>query len=56
MFGLVLMSFHFIHIYKPDEFIQSNRKRYIIDNGFISEAISMERLIFQGCPISPILF
>ena len=34
----------------------SNRKSYIINNGFISEAISMERGIFQGCPISPLLF
>ena len=34
----------------------SNRKSYIINIGFISEAISMEKGIFQGCPISPLLF
>ena len=31
-----------------------NRKTY--NNGFISEEISMDRGIFQGCPISPLLF
>ena len=34
----------------------SNRKTYIKNNGFISEEISMDRGIFQGCPISPLLF
>ena len=33
-----------------------NRKTYIKNNGFISEAINMDRGIFQGCPISPLLF
>ena len=33
-----------------------NRKSYISNNGFLSEGIDMERGIFQGCPISPLLF
>ena len=33
-----------------------NKKSYISNNGFLSEGIDMERCIFQGCPISPLLF
>ena len=32
------------------------RKSYICNNGFLSKGICMERGIFQGCPISPLLF
>ena len=34
----------------------NKRKSYIRNNGFISETINMDRGIFQGCPISPLLF
>jgi len=34
----------------------TNRKSYIINNGFMSEAVNLDRGIFQGCPISPLLF
>ena len=33
-----------------------NRRSYISNNGFLSNRICMERGIFQGCPISPLLF
>lgn len=33
-----------------------NRRSYVINNGFLSDPIPMERGIFQGCPISPLLF
>ena len=36
--------------------IYNSRKNYIINNGFLSKPINMERGIFQGCPISPYLF
>ena len=36
--------------------IYTGRKSYVINNGFLSKAIDMERGIFQGCPISPYLF
>ena len=36
--------------------IYSSRKSYIINNGFLTKPINMERGIFQGCPISPYLF
>ena len=32
------------------------RKSYVINNGFLTKDISMDRGIFQGCPISPYLF
>jgi len=34
----------------------STRKSYVMNNGFLSKSIDMERGIFQGCPISPYLF
>ena len=36
--------------------IYSDRKSYVINNGFMTRVINMERGIFQGCPISPYLF
>ena len=33
-----------------------NRTNYISNNGFLSEGVCLERGIFQGCPISPLLF
>ena len=36
--------------------IYSERKRYVINNGYLTDRISMQRGIFQGCPISPYLF
>ena len=33
-----------------------NRSSYIINNGFLSDRLSMQRGVFQGCPISPLLF
>ena len=44
------------------EFIQwvktfyCNRRSYVSNNGFLTEGISLERSIFQGCPISPLVF
>ena len=32
------------------------RRSYVSNNGFLTEGISLERGIFQGCPISPLLF
>ena len=34
----------------------SSRKSYVMNNGFLTKSISMEKGIFQGCPISPYLF
>ncbi len=34
----------------------STRKSYVMNNGFLTKPIDMERGIFQGCPISPYLF
>ena len=36
--------------------IYFSRKSYVINNGFLTKPINMERGIFQGCPISPYLF
>ena len=36
--------------------LYSSRKSYIVNNGFFTKAVTMERGIFQGCPISPYLF
>ena len=36
--------------------IYSERKSYVINNGYLTDRISMQRGIFQGCPISPYLF
>ena len=36
--------------------LYSARQSYVINNGFLTERISMKRSIFQGCPISPYLF
>ena len=53
----VLEAFNF-----GSEFIQwvktfyCNRRSYVSNNGFLTEGISLERGIFQGCPISPLLF
>ena len=33
-----------------------NRQCYVMNNGYFTDRISMERGIFQGCPISPYLF
>ena len=32
------------------------RQTYVMNNGFLTNRISMQRGIFQGCPISPYLF
>ena len=45
-----------------DKFIEwiktlySERKTYVLNNGFLTNRISMQKGIFQGCPISPYLF
>ena len=36
--------------------IYSDRICYVMNNGFLTDRIHMERGIFQGCPISPYLF
>ena len=36
--------------------LYSTRQSYVMNNGFLTERISMKRGIFQGCPISPYLF
>ena len=36
--------------------IYSGRQSYVMNNGFLTERIAMERGIFQGCPLSPYLF
>ena len=36
--------------------LYSSRHSYVINNGYLTERISMQRGIFQGCPISPYLF
>ena len=36
--------------------LYSERKTYVMNNGFLTDRISMQRGIFQGCPISPYLF
>ena len=54
---LALKEFNF-----GDKFIEwiktlySERKSYVLNNGFLTNRISMQRGIFQGCPISPYLF
>ena len=34
----------------------SCRKSYVLNNGLLTESISMNTGIFQGCPISPYIF
>ena len=34
----------------------NNRSSYVLNNGYLSPTINLERGIFQGCPISPYLF
>ena len=36
--------------------LYSARQTYVMNNGFLTNRISMHRGIFQGCPISPYLF
>ena len=36
--------------------LYTNRKSYVLNNGFLSQSINMNNGIFQGCPISPYLF
>ena len=36
--------------------LYTNRKSYVLNNGFLSQFINMNNGIFQGCPISPYLF
>ena len=36
--------------------LYSTRQTYVMNNGFLTNRISMQRGIFQGCPISPYLF
>ena len=36
--------------------LYSARQTYVMNNGFLTNRISMQRGIFQGCPISPYLF
>ena len=36
--------------------LYSERKSYVLNNGYLTNRISMQRGIFQGCPISPYLF
>ena len=33
-----------------------DRNSYVINNGFLTKSIAMQKGIFQGCPISPYLF
>ena len=37
-------------------FFYNNRKSYVINNGYFTDVIDMQKGIFQGCPISPYLF
>ena len=43
----------FIHWIKT---LYTKRQSYVMNNGFLTERISMQRGIFQGCHISPYLF
>ena len=43
----------FIHWIKT---LYTKRQSYVMNNGFLTERISIQRGIFQGCPISPYLF
>ena len=36
--------------------LYAGRQSYVLNNGFLTDCIHMERGIFQGCPISPYLF
>ena len=38
------------------ETLYNERTSYVLNNGFLTNRISMQRGIFQGCPISPYLF
>ena len=34
----------------------NDRSSYVLNNGFMSKPVAIRRGIFQGCPISPLLF
>ena len=36
--------------------IYSDRRSYVIINGFLTTGVDINRGIFQGCPISPYVF
>ena len=36
--------------------LYTGRQSYVMNNGFLTERIPMQRGIFQGCPVSPYLF
>ena len=44
---------HFIHWIRT---LYASRHTYVMNNGYLTNRISMQRGIFQGCPISPYLF
>ena len=53
----VLKRFNFgTEFLKWVKIFYTDRKNYVINNGFLTDRISMQRGIFQGCPISPYLF
>ena len=53
----ILEKFNFGHKFIDSiKTLYSARQSYVINNGFLSNRIFMNRGIFQGCPISPYLF